>query len=216
VSFAAFFAIVVVVNLICAAICALIANRTGRDSFIWFIVGAVLGPLAFIALLGALMGDRSGERPKVERGGAPPGVPISVRILVPVDGSDPSSHAVDYVIRHYADEDAEVSVVTVLPAERAETVAANAGATPRKAETEQEIDNLLGPPCDKLRSAGLVCKSVTRFGDPGTEVLAQATEDSTDLIVIGRRGRGGAAKLLLGSVSDKVVKQANVPVVVVD
>ena len=52
-------------------------------------------------------------------------------------------------------------------------------------------------------------------GDPGDEILAQAERLAADLIVIGSRGLGAYAELLLGSVSRKVLHLAKVPVMVV-
>jgi nucleotide-binding universal stress UspA family protein len=56
---------------------------------------------------------------------------------------------------------------------------------------------------------------VVRFGEPASEILKLAGETDCDLIVLGRCGRGKAATLLLGSVSDKVAKEAPCPVTVV-
>ena len=58
------------------------------------------------------------------------------------------------------------------------------------------------------------CRVETRFGDPATEIVRFAAEGGFDHIVMGRRGRGGVAKLLLGSVSEKVLKDATIPVTV--
>ena len=63
----------------------------------------------------------------------------------------------------------------------------------------------------ELRAAGIVCKPVTRFGGSAGEILSLAQKGDYELIVMGRRGRGAAAKLLLGLVSDKVVRAATCP-----
>jgi nucleotide-binding universal stress UspA family protein len=47
-------------------------------------------------------------------------------------------------------------------------------------------------------------RTVTRAGDPAKEILKVANEENADLIVMGRRGRGDVAGLLLGSISHKV------------
>jgi nucleotide-binding universal stress UspA family protein len=53
------------------------------------------------------------------------------------------------------------------------------------------------------------------FGDPAKEIITFAEEGHCDLIVMGRRGQGAVSKALLGSVSDRVVKAASCPVMVV-
>ena len=52
------------------------------------------------------------------------------------------------------------------------------------------------------------------FGDPADEILAAAGKHGADLIVVGSRGLGEYAELLLGSVSRKVLHLAKVPVLV--
>ena len=49
---------------------------------------------------------------------------------------------------------------------------------------------------------------MTVYGDPATEILRYAREAEADTIVMGSRGRGRLAGLLLGSVSQKVASLA--------
>ena len=53
------------------------------------------------------------------------------------------------------------------------------------------------------------------FGDPADVILSVADKDGADLIVVGSRGLGEYAELLLGSVSRKILHLAKVPVMVV-
>jgi len=52
-------------------------------------------------------------------------------------------------------------------------------------------------------------------GDPGEAIVEAAASEQVDLIVVGSHGRGGVGRLLLGSVSDFVVRRAPCPVLVV-
>jgi nucleotide-binding universal stress UspA family protein len=52
-------------------------------------------------------------------------------------------------------------------------------------------------------------------GDPATEIIAAARQRQADLIVVGSRGHGRLAGLLLGSVAQKVIGLAHCPVTVV-
>ena len=54
-----------------------------------------------------------------------------------------------------------------------------------------------------------------RFGDPGSVVADRAKELDADLIVIGSHGRSGLARLMLGSVAERVTRLASCPVLVV-
>jgi nucleotide-binding universal stress UspA family protein len=58
-------------------------------------------------------------------------------------------------------------------------------------------------------------KSVLRPGVPWQEVLAAAAEWQADLIVMGTHGRQGIERALLGSVAEKVVRMARIPVLTV-
>jgi nucleotide-binding universal stress UspA family protein len=53
-----------------------------------------------------------------------------------------------------------------------------------------------------------------RIGKPATEILALASEVGADLIFIGSHGTTGVERLLLGSVSERVVREAKCPVLV--
>jgi nucleotide-binding universal stress UspA family protein len=52
-------------------------------------------------------------------------------------------------------------------------------------------------------------------GDPAEEILRLADENGADLIVVGARGLGTVKRLLLGSVSERVLRDARCPVLVV-
>jgi nucleotide-binding universal stress UspA family protein len=52
-------------------------------------------------------------------------------------------------------------------------------------------------------------------GDPAREILRAAHEGDHDVIVMGSRGRGRVTAALLGSVSQRVLHDADVPVIVI-
>jgi nucleotide-binding universal stress UspA family protein len=132
-----------------------------------------------------------------------------------VDGSASSLEAVKHVIEHLGAAVQGVTVASVLPIEAASGVAVRAESL-RKQRLDEEIARHLSAACASFRDAGISCETVVRFGDPAGEILELAREGGYELIVMGRRGLGAAAKLLLGSVSDRVVKQAPCPVTVVN
>jgi nucleotide-binding universal stress UspA family protein len=52
-------------------------------------------------------------------------------------------------------------------------------------------------------------------GDPGDSILEAARAEDADMVILGSHGRGPIGRLLLGSVSQHVVRHARIPVVVV-
>ena len=56
----------------------------------------------------------------------------------------------------------------------------------------------------------------TLIGDPAHEILNYAADAKIDIIIMGTHGRTGADRLFFGSVADKVVKNASVPVMTIN
>lgn len=57
--------------------------------------------------------------------------------------------------------------------------------------------------------------SEVRLGDPETEINAIADEFKADMIIMGTHGRSGLSHLLMGSVTESVLRHANVPLLAV-
>jgi nucleotide-binding universal stress UspA family protein len=209
-SFEGVAAIVLAVNLLCAVLAAFLASRSGRDAFSWVLVCGLLGPFGLIALFGTLSARR--EHPGLTQ-------PVSrqpragIVVLLPVDGSTHSLAAADKVVTD-APAISRVTLLTVLPLERADGVSVEAG-SPRRELLDREVEEAIGEVRRRLEQANVAYVVETRFGEPSEEILRLAGEDGFGAIVMGRRGRGGVGKLLLGSVSDRVVKAAEVPVTLV-
>ncbi len=92
------------------------------------------------------------------------------------------------------------------------------------------VTGLRGTPIDRLRDERLTAAQalVARGrhdgvrvsflvweGNPGEAIVEAATSEQVDLVVVGSHGRSGVGRMLLGSVSDFVVRRAPCPVLVV-
>lgn len=79
---------------------------------------------------------------------------------------------------------------------------------------EFDVARLLG---DLVRTFGLTPTLVRSLAshDPGADVVEYARKHAADLIVMGTRGRGGFGRGLMGSVADRVVRDAPCPVLTV-
>jgi nucleotide-binding universal stress UspA family protein len=60
----------------------------------------------------------------------------------------------------------------------------------------------------------VVVHTSVAYGQPAVTIIEYAREHAADLIALTTHGRGGAIRLLLGSVADKVVRGAGVPVLI--
>jgi len=138
-------------------------------------------------------------------------------IIVGTDGSAHSARALEWAVSEGALRQAPVSVLTVnsVPANPftgSPTIVANDSAQQQMLlEAAQELtgkvtSQLTGPP-----PPSVTVRAMT--GYPAKELI-EASRDA-DLVVVGSRGGGGFARLLLGSVSSQVTQHAHCPVVVV-
>ena len=66
-----------------------------------------------------------------------------------------------------------------------------------------------------VEKGGWRAQASVRTGVPLAEILQAVKEARADLLVLGARGRGGLARVLLGSVADGALRRATVPVLVV-
>lgn len=67
----------------------------------------------------------------------------------------------------------------------------------------------------EARAEGRTVRTALREGAPHDEILALATDERADLIVMGTAARGGLGRALLGSVADRVLRLAPCPVLLV-
>lgn len=138
--------------------------------------------------------------------------------IVGVDGSEESYAALRWALAdaHRKAAEATVHVVSVHPAEFAPGMA---DAPLAWHDDIENRDRLRDAVSDVLKSAadeGLGGVNVTRQESVGhtARILLDAAADA-DLLVVGNRGHGGFAGLLLGSVAQTCVAHAHCPVVVV-
>jgi nucleotide-binding universal stress UspA family protein len=132
------------------------------------------------------------------------------RIVVGVDGSDPSKLALRWAARIAAAEGARLDVVMAwqVPTLAYRSIGPIVDMQDATEEAlRQTVDDVFG----EQRPDGMQLRT---FQGGGAPVILDASKDAL-LVVVGSRGRGGFAGLLLGSVSAKVAEHAECPVLVV-
>ncbi len=135
-----------------------------------------------------------------------------LRILVPIDGSDPSRRAAQHVLDLAARGlSLEVHLLNVQPALRG-VAASLVSHGDLESYHRDEGMKALAESLRLVEAAGLKPHAHVGVGDPGETVLAFARRLNCEQIVMGTRGHGSVTGLLLGSVARHVVGEAAVPV----
>ncbi len=136
------------------------------------------------------------------------------KILVPVDGSQDSYCALKEGELLAQAFDSKLIILTVLTDTNViEHYPGNFLSTDFKKAQEQRGQRILDKALETIDYEGDV-ETCVRVGRASEEILKCSEEKEVDLIVIGSRGLGGFSRTLLGSVSDKVLNAAKVPVLV--
>ena len=136
-------------------------------------------------------------------------------VLIPTDGSEPATAAVEPGLAVAERVGARVHAVTVLDTSDAtspgkgipEEVAAHL-----ESEGEAATDRIAA----RARERGLEATTAVRTGVAARDLLAYADEHDIDLVAMGTTGRTGLSRYLLGSTTERVVRHAEMPVLAVN
>lgn len=139
-------------------------------------------------------------------------MPRIQKILVPIDFSDACERAAAYAIDLATQLQSSASIDFV----HAWQLAGYATPSSELAkDTERQLREEVDAFVKKITPAGVVSRSHLRLGVPYQEVVNAAAELGSDLIVMGTTGKTGLEHFLVGSVAERVVRSASVPVVTV-
>lgn len=141
-----------------------------------------------------------------------------LKILVPVDGSDASLRAVDYVVKkmqRYKDG-LDIHLINAQPPlPYGGQVSSRIGHDKVDEYHKEEGMQALQPARQKLDAAGVKYHYHIAVGDPAEVIAKYAKEHGIEQIAMGTRGLGAVSGMLLGSVATKVLALSEVPVVLV-
>ena len=138
-----------------------------------------------------------------------------MKIVVGVDGSDPAGRAIAWCAAHAQSLDAEVVVVHAIDvAVIAPAMTSYVPLLQFEDVDRDEVREQVTGWCAPLAKAGVAHRVVVEDGDPAATIMRTANEERADLIVIGRRGRGGFAELLLGGTSYALTHHLNRPLLI--
>ena len=179
----------------------LIAMPThGREGLSRYLLGSVTGKVVRLAPMPVLTAPIEEEGFEFPYGG----------VLLPTDGSDQALRAARHGLDFATELDADVHVLTVTD----DSLLASAGDAVGEGEgtARAAVDEVVE--AAEVRGIDDVTTHV-ETGDPDDEILDTVEEQGLDAVVMGATGRDGIDRVLLGSVAEKTVRQADVPVITV-
>ncbi|RDI71052.1 universal stress protein [Halopelagius longus] len=137
-------------------------------------------------------------------------------ILVPTDGSDPADAALDRAIDLARTYDATLRILSVVDVGDVgmlspESVPLDGVRSSLRARAERVV----GDAAERAEEAGVRAETEVLIGIPHVEILDAAADAGADLVVMGTHGRTGLRRALIGSVTERVVRRCDAPVLTV-
>lgn len=166
----------------------IVLGRRGKRGLARFMVGHATAHVAGNAPCNVLMVPRTGQA-------------WSQRILLATDGS---AHSLAAAQAAQAVAEQCRMPVTVVSA------TTKSHSPERKAEALASVEEI----SRTLQAAGIASDTLVNEGRPDEVVIEAAAQRQADLIVVGSHGRTGLSRLLLGSISERIMGQAQCPVLI--
>lgn len=134
------------------------------------------------------------------------------KILLPTDGSEDAEVAVEHAVSIAEKYDAELHVLYVADVR----VDSTTNMWPNILEELEEVgEEATGEIVEQAEEAGVGAFAEVARGIPHNEINKYSRENNIDLIVMGTRGRTGVDRILLGSVTEKIIRTSETPVMTV-
>lgn len=139
------------------------------------------------------------------------------RILVAIDGSDGAMRALDFAARQAGlAPEAELHVLTIQPAAAANTAWEIYVSADRLQEIAAERSKaILASAAERLQGSSFSVQLEQLTGEPAETIAGRAAELGCESIVMGTQGLGKLGVLIMGSVAQRVLHHATLPVTLV-
>ena len=135
-------------------------------------------------------------------------------VLLPTDGSEVAAGAVDHAIDAATRHDATVHVLYVVD-EGVANAAPGLAMGEINEKLEDEGERAIAELEEEIRAAGIDTETAIRIGTPDEEILRYMDEVDADIVTMGTTGKRIVERERVGSVTDALVRKANVPVLAV-
>ena len=139
-----------------------------------------------------------------------------MRIVLAADGSKFTKKALAFLLNHeaLAGDGDEVLVLNVQPA-MPPRVRSMVGSAAVHSYQSDEAEAVLAPIRKLLERKGLAWRCAWKVGEPAAQILAAAERGKAHMIVMGTHGYGAIGRAVMGSVANRVLQGAQVPVLLV-
>lgn len=141
-------------------------------------------------------------------------------LLVALDQSEPAQEALEYAARAHPDADVTavhaINPIDVLQGDEGMYGGYEGHAYEELVESQREAaEELFADAREVVADRDVSLATETVVGHPAREIVSFAEERGSDHVFVGSHGRSGVSRVLLGSVAERVVRRAPVPVTVV-
>jgi len=136
-------------------------------------------------------------------------------ILVPTDGSENAEKAIEHAVRLADAYDATVHGVYVVNVTYAADFEGGLDSESVLTALEREGQAAIDEIESRCDAAGVDVRTDLLEGRPAYRIAEYATDNGIDLVVMGTHGRSGVSRLLLGSVTESVVRRLETPVLTI-
>jgi len=137
------------------------------------------------------------------------------RVLIPLDGSPLAEQALPHAIAQAEQFGAELILLRILKPLPQIDGLSHGDLVQFKEQGSEWASKYLERIAEASLHKGIPTEMATVEGSPHAAILQFAESNQVDLIVICTRGRSGLSRWLMGSVADRIVRGANVPVLLV-
>lgn len=134
-------------------------------------------------------------------------------ILFPTDGSDAAESVLEYALQIAAEHEATIHILNVADTGR-DSVTTIRSEVIDVLETEGE--RIVAEAAQYAKDAGVPVVSAVLQGDPHKTIVDYSQQSDSDCIVMPTHGQRGIKRILLGSVTERVINTAEVPVTAVN
>lgn len=192
---------------------AVVMGTHGRRGLRRFIAGSVTEHVIRVAEVPVFTVRRPKDADEGDEStGATGDLPSYERVLVPTDGSDTATRAVDHGLAIAAAFEGEIHALSVVDVS---TVASSSDIVPSDTVIEsltERGERAVGAVADRADERDIEHVTEVVQGFPGSTILNYVRDEEMDIVVMGTHGRSGLGRVLLGSTAERTVRRSPVPV----